>query len=213
MTNKLPRLIGIHGHAGVGKDTVASYLNDWYKDCYSESFADPLKAAASHAFGISVNSFYSQELKECPNQYWNNLTPRKIAQFFGTEMFRENISKLFGQDVSDFWVRRMEGKLTRQLLLDDDGHYFPEDCVVIPDVRFQNEYDWIINNNGVVIHLVRDGYAGKVGIVGHASESGIHLNNANRTYVIHNNGSIGDLYNEVDRFVNTFPYLNLQRKS
>lgn len=210
----LPKLIGITGHAGVGKDTVASYLNDWYENCYSESFAGPLKDACSYAFGIPLDDFYDAEAKETPVKYWNDLTPRKIAQFVGTEMFRETISKLFGIEfVKDFWIRRLEGKLSRQILLGDDGHYYPEDTVVVPDVRFQNEYDWIIRNNGIVIHLVRDGKDGNVGIAGHASEAGVDFHTPTRTYLIRNNSSIGDLYNEVDRCIELFSYLNLQRKS
>ena len=210
--NKLPRLIGIHGHAGVGKDTIAMYLNEWYIDCYCESFASPLKDAASQAFGIPRFHFDQSEIKELDNPYWN-VSPRKIAQFLGTEMFRETIAKLIPEIGNDFWVKRLEGKLTQQILLEDEGEYNENDCVVIPDVRFQNEYDWITGNNGIVIHLTRAGKDGNIGIPNHASESGIFLNAPSRTYTISNNSSIGDLYNEVDRCIETFPYLNLVKKS
>jgi hypothetical protein len=211
MINKLPKLVGIHGHAGTGKDTVAAYLHQYFKDVYIEAFADPLKKACEQAFGIPLPYFHNPDFKEEVVPVWNT-TPRKIAQFFGTEMFRETISALLGPEFSgQFWVRRLEGKLIGALKLEDEGDYAPDDIVVIPDVRFQNEYDWIMKNKGVVIHLTRPGKDGNIGIQNHASEAGIHHNVPERTYFINNTGSIGDLYNEVDRFVSTFTYLNFQR--
>lgn len=210
--NDFPRLIGIHGHAGAGKDTVAAYISEWYQDCYVESFADPLKKAASQAFGIPEWQFHSPEYKEKINEFWK-VSPRQIAQFVGTEMFRDTIVKLSPEMGYDFWIKRMEGKLSQRILLEEDGEYNKNDCVVIPDVRFQNEYDWIMNNNGVVLHLIRPGKDGAVGIENHRSEGGIEFNITSRKYVIINDSSIGDLYNAIDAFINTFPYLNLVKKS
>lgn len=212
MNKELPKLIGIHGHAGVGKSTVASYINEWYQDCYIESFADSLKAAASLAFGIPERHFHNSEVKELDNPYWN-VSPRKIAQFFGTEMFRQTVQSLVPNIDDKFWIKRLEGKLSGQLVLDGEGEYNKDDCVIVPDVRFQNEYNWIMDNDGVVLFLSRDGRTGNVGISNHSSEAGITITHTGRTYEIINNSSIGDLYNAIDTFIETFPYLNLVKKS
>ena len=101
------KLIGIHGHAGVGKDTVADYLGR-YQNVYKEAFADPLKRACAAAFGVPLEWFYDRELKE-QKLFWG-VTPRQTAQFVGTEMFRETIHKLTGGGTpKDFlpshWIR------------------------------------------------------------------------------------------------------------
>lgn len=205
------KIIGIHGHAGVGKDTVADYLAR-YENVYREAFADPLKAACSAAFGIPLDWFNDPELKE-QETFWG-VTPRKIAQFVGTEMFRETVDRLYQQNVSH-WVRLLEARLTGLSAPPaGSGFYEPGDTVIIPDVRFQDEANWIWETDGIIIHLKRQGCNGNVGIPGHASEAGIDFN-GDKSYLIHNNSTLGDLYETVDemiRFYTKQGYLNLKLK-
>ena len=190
------KLIGLYGKARSGKDTVASFLTDTYKNHYQIAFADPLKVAASEAFGIPLDHFHQGEIKELTNPLWE-VSPRQIAQFFGTEMFRETISKLIPNIGSDFWIKRLAIRLNNEYVPEDQGEYDSNDTMVISDVRFQNEYDWIIENGGSIIHLTRDGADGNIGIPNHASEQTINLHNKERTYVCDNNGTIADLHRNV----------------
>lgn len=206
------KLIGIHGHAGAGKDTVASYIQERHQDCYIESFAAPLKRACAAAFGLSPEEFNDREWKE-QETFWGT-TPRKIAQFVGTQMFRDLTSSLYGPSQSH-WVRLLEARLTGiSFPPEGEGHYEPGDTVIIPDVRFQDEADWIWENGGIVIHLTREGCEGKVGLQGHASEAGISFIAAppgNRAYRIENNSTLGDLYATVDSFIHFYrDYLSLK---
>jgi len=189
---KLPKLVGIHGHAGAGKDTLKELICVDRPNFFFYSFADPLKEAAAVAFGIPLSAFYNPETKELPNHYWG-ITPRVIAQFLGTEMFRECIPKLMPGIGDSFWVERMEMRLSNCYVPEDEGLIIPTDTVVIPDVRFQNEYDWIIANEGIIIHLTRPGFDGTIGIPGHSSESKLNLHTPERTYEIANDGLISDL--------------------
>ena len=203
-------LIGITGHAGSGKDTLASYLYSTFTDTYTEAFADPLKAACAEAFGIPLKDFHTPGVKEEVKIFWG-ASPRMIAQFVGTEMFREVLWKLCPQINNDFWIWRMVAKITGLQRGDSDGDYTSGDTIVIPDVRFQNEYDWIIQNNGIVFHLTRPGADGTVGIPNHTSEQGIQDFHApERTYHVNNNGSLEDLFSYVDPIVrskfNLTPY-------
>lgn len=188
------KLIGLHGKAGSGKDTVADFLSRTYKDIYPESFAGPLKKGLSEIFGLPLEHFEQRDIKEITNHFWG-LSPRQLAQFFGTEIMRKN----YGED---FWIKR----LALRLNADDDTHsewgaYSSEDTVVISDVRFQNEYDFIIANQGIIIHLTRDGADGTVGIPNHPSEQNLNLHNKERTYVCENNGSITDLKRKIANII------------
>ncbi len=194
--SNLPKLIGIHGHARAGKDTAAAFLVSTYKDHYTESFAEPLKDAASAAFGVYRGYFDSPDYKEVPVEGWE-VSPRQIVQFMGTELFRHQIGGLLRGIANDFWVRRLERRLTNQFIPDEQGEYSPIDTVVIPDVRFQNEYEWILDNGGFIFHLVRPGADGNVGILGHASESSLDLHNKERTYEILNDGTIPELHRKI----------------
>jgi hypothetical protein len=188
------QLIGIHGHAGVGKDTLAKYIYQHHNNTYREAFADPLKQACSHAFGIPIENFNDPELKSIRHPYWE-VSPREIAQFVGTEMFRDKIHSLTAQKQWSHWVRRLAGKISGDILLDDEGTYQPGDTVIIPDVRFQDEVDFIISNDGVIITIQRSGYEGNVGISKHASEAGGLSIPHPYSYTILNSGSIPDMFN------------------
>lgn len=194
--SKLPNLIGIHGHAGSGKDTVAEFISTTYKDHYIESLAGPLKNAAAAAFGVARELFDSPELKEQNIPFWG-VSPRKIAQFLGTEMFRDCTPKLIPDIESNFWISRLELRLTNQYEPDDEGSYESHHTVIIPDVRFQNEYNWVVDNGGIIIHLTRPGADGTVGIPSHQSEASIDLNTKERTYECENNGTLTELHRKI----------------
>lgn len=205
------QLIGICGNAGSGKDTVARYLHHSYHSCWIESFADSLKEAASHAFGIPMDAFYDRDQKEEINGFWG-VSPRMIGQFLGTELFREHLWKLLPADSQDFWVRRLAGRLSGQLI-GTNGEipgYDAEDTVVIPDVRFQNEYDFITANDGIVIHLTRPGADGNIGLSSHKSEAGFNFTKPEVTWHIRNDKRLDDLYVEVDAIIKN-SHLTLHR--
>lgn len=199
------KLIGIHGHAGAGKDTVSGYLHCNYQKVYGESFAGPLKDCCAEAFGIDRELFDAPELKNERIEYWG-VTPRMMAQFVGTELFRNHVGALVNGHFphipgDDFWIYRLAGRLSGALNEYQNG-YAPGDCVVIPDVRFQNEYDFIVANNGIVIHLTRPGFSGNVGISNHASEAGIaNFHTPETTFYVENNGTLPELYAKIDAIV------------
>lgn len=201
------KLIGICGHARSGKDTVGAYLHASRDNTWKLAFADPLKQAAATLFGIPEDSFYEEDLKEVADPFWG-VSPRQIAQFFGTEMVRQNVGRLIPELGENFWIRRLIQTLNGT---GDSVAYDADDVVIITDVRFQNEYDWIISQGGIIIHLTRPGADGTVGISGHASESGISFIDPDHTYLIVNNGTLEELYEEVDRVVkqaNIYPFSN-----
>ena len=201
------KLIGICGHAGAGKDTVADYIRHKYDNTWKLPFARPLKTAAAALFGIPEEAFHDSELKELPDPYWT-VSPRQIAQFFGTEMVRETIGKLLPGIGHNFWIARLEHTLTGQ---GESPLYDEDDVVTVPDVRFQNEYDWIISQGGIIIHLTRPGADGTVGISGHASESGLSFTAPSQTHALYNTGSLEELYAQVDTIIaqaNIYPFSN-----
>lgn len=198
MSESFPKLIGITGHAGSGKNMVASFICNTFQNHYEESFATPLKDAAAAAFGIPRHHFDDRELKETPDDYWN-VSPRKIVQFVGTELFRNSIGGLVTSEAS-FWINRTVKRLTNLYIPEGQGEYESTDTVVIPDVRFQNEYDFVIANGGIVICLTRPGFTGDVGIPNHASEQSIKFK-PERTYQCVNNSTPTALYKQISDII------------
>jgi len=205
VSNNFPSLIGIHGRARSGKDTAATFIHETYKNHWIEAFADPLKECASAAFGISVDHFYDALAKELTDPYWC-VSPRQIAQFLGNEMFRDTLQKLLPPefDGRGFWVRRMNALLTGQVY--DSPEYDSDDTVVIPDVRFQDEYDYVISKGGIIIHLTREDIPDTVGIPGHKSEQPITFTTPERTFKCENNGTISQLHRKIAEILATQSY-------
>lgn len=208
ITKKI-NLIGVCGKAGSGKDTVGSYLSARYADTWVDWFAWPLKQAACDAFGIPEEHFNDRSLKEEINPFWG-VSPRKIAQFMGTEMFRDTVSKLIEGIASDFWVRRFAGKVNGDL--DISGvDYRDGETIVICDVRFQNEVDFIEANGGIIIRLLRDLSVQEIKPPDHTSEHLSTLTFNERTFSIDNTGTFEDLYFSLNHFMqHNFPQVGFR---
>lgn len=193
------KLIGIAGKAGSGKTTVAQFLAQSYKNVYIENFADPLKDACVAAFHIDRAYFDDPSVKNLRNEYWLR-SPREIAQYVGTELFRTFSANLLGAEVADnFWIRSLEGRLTGVLDAPvGEGYYQEDDTVIIGDVRFQNEYDWIVAHGGSVINITRPGLS-EVGLSNHASEAGFTWWNPTANFNLVNDSTLEDLYAQVTK--------------
>ena len=201
------KIFGIHGKAGAGKDTAAYHLDKVFSNVRIESFAVPLKKAAAQLFGIPITNFNSRDLKEKSHPQWN-VSPRQIAQFMGTEIVRQHFWKLLEADSEDFWIRRMAYKL--QNTDPRAGPAFHKDSVVvIPDVRFANEFEWILENNGVILHLTRPEADGKVGIPSHASEADLPQHLLDQAISIQNTGTISELEQKVAKVFETYLHIAL----
>ena len=160
------RLIGIAGPARAGKDTLASYLLDNLSDDWSRSsFADPLKEML-RAIGVDC----SDDAKAVVSDDYG-VTPRHMMQTLGTEWGRHMID-------GDIWVKAF-------------ARLNAGKCVIVPDVRFENEAE-LVREHGVLIHLV-----GRGGIEGsHVSENAIAFKPGD--IVIDNSRDLAWLHSQVD---------------
>ena len=179
---KYPKLIGITGQKGNGKDTIANYLCSKYG--YSAmACADILKKICSLIFDLNDEQL-NGNLKEVSDERWFGLTPRKILQFVGTDLFRNNMEKLDENFGKDIWILTLEKRIMNALNNDK--------IIVISDIRFQNELDLIKKFNGTIIRVKREG------LKSDNHESEINISNFIVDHDVKNNGSFDDLYSEID---------------
>ena len=205
-------LIGIVGHARSGKDTVADFLA--YAIGLESSiilpFAYPLKLSMSWAFGLPLHDdeTMTTEYKETKDPFWG-VTPREILQFAGTEIFRDTLSALLPHIGNNFWVKRHYGALTGELDTELE-RLSSGDTVIIPDVRFPNELDYIRRNGGRFIHLTRPGADGNIGIPGHTSEQVLsnRFTVADSVFHINNDSTLEVLHEKVNDFISLLPFPN-----
>lgn len=155
-----PRIIGLCGDIGAGKDTVANYLHRQYSYAYMQ-FAYKLKMVALDVFmslGLQHRHvFGTQEDKNEPipsivDAAGVPRTGRSILEWLGTEGFR-SIDP-------DVWVKHVMAQVDS----------FPGSGFVFNDVRFPNEFAAIRKRGGVVWEVTKVGGPDHDGRTGHASD-------------------------------------------
>jgi hypothetical protein len=135
-----PRLIGLIGRKGSGKDTAAlTLLNQGYQNVkFAGALKDMIRTVLAYQ-GLdagSIERMVEGDLKEVATDYLAGQTPRFAMQTLGTEWGRDLIAP-------DFWVGttiRKAGDLK----------------TVITDVRFPNEMDAVTNAGGFCFGITAD---------------------------------------------------------
>lgn len=166
------KLIGLMGKARSGKDTVADYLQGEHS-FGRYAFADPMKDMLEAAFG---DKFRNGD-RERPIA-WLGKSPRQLMQSLGTEWGRDEVHP-------DLWV-----------LIANEAWQVSKargESLVVSDVRFANEAQWIVDQGGVLIEIVRDNAEP---VNAHLSEN-VDLDQFPR-YVVDNNLTFASLYHQVE---------------
>ena len=207
-------IIGLVGLIGSGKNSAAEYLTAAY-DFKQESFASSLKDALSCIFGWNRNKLEGlieedRIWRDQVDPWWSqklnipDLTPRKILQQVGTDLFRNYFH-------NDIWIASLENKL----------HKYTGN-VVITDCRFPNEIKAVRDLGGAVVRVKR-------GIEPEWFNDALYLNQNPDTkycdflqdrldksnihaseiawigtefdYILENDKSLVDLYLQIDKFL------------
>jgi rhodanese-related sulfurtransferase len=139
-------IIGVIGFIGSGKGTVADILVEKH-GFVKLSFADAVKDATAAIFGwqrslLEGDTDESREFREKNDEWWANkfgfkhFSPRLALQLMGTEAGRDVFHK-------DVWVYALERKMEMYK------------NVVIADVRFPNEIEWMRSKGGFAVRVMR----------------------------------------------------------
>lgn len=207
-------ILGITGRINSGKDTIADYLCTFH-GFKRLSFAGSLKDAVASVFGwdrdmLEGTTKSSREWREQRDEWWSNrlgkdITPRWVLQYWGTEVCRNGFHE-------DIWVASVENQLRTS-----------KDNIVITDCRFANEVQAIKNAGGITCRVERgtkpDWYQDAVNLNKGPSQIGwaiakdrlkqfnVHASEYSSVgldydYQIDNNGTIDDLYKQVNSIIN-----------
>lgn len=202
-------IIGLLGFAGSGKGTVGEILNMEY-DYIPESVAKPVKDAAAAIFGwprscLEGDTERSRNFRERKDEWWSNqlnmeITPRKVLQLMGTEVFRN----IFHPDI---WIKSLQKRIEQSSYKN----------IYISDVRFPNEVKAIREMNGKVV-LIERGEKPEWWAAAEMINSGLSKNippppvhfsewawiGTKMDYTIQNNGTFDDLSKEVNKMIDFF---------
>lgn len=170
------KVILISGKAQNGKDTVADFLhkalvNDG-KRVLVTHYADLLKYICTNYFGWDGNK---------------DARGRQMLQYVGTDVIRKQNPTLWVDFVS--------------MLL----KYFHEnwEYVIIPDCRFPNEVTTMVENGFDTVHLrvVRKNFESPLTEEQQQHPSEIALDNVKPDYFIYNDGTLGELEENIIKWI------------
>lgn len=145
----MTKILAFSGRKQSGKTTASQYIESLINNQGLDisyrvyNFADPLKEdICINILGLTYEQCYgSDEDKNTLTKLeWQGekLTARRAMEVIGTDIFRQLYSPV--------WVEATTNKIKRDNL----------DLAIIPDCRFPNEVDIILENNGYVIRLDLD---------------------------------------------------------
>lgn len=175
------KLIGFTGKMGSGKSTAIQCIKEIQRHpVYTLKFAQPLYDMQDYIYG-RIESVHRK-----PASF---IKDRKLLQFLGTDWGRQLISPTLW---TDLWKAQAQ-----QILNNNTGL-----IVVADDIRFDNEAELVRSMGGHIIQVESSKSVERIdtksGFAGHASESGVSLNNVD--YILENNGTIDDLKNSLLTF-------------
>jgi hypothetical protein len=173
-------LIGITGPARAGKSTIARYLCE-DNGFHEVSFAAPIKRMIANGFDLDIKDLESPEVKEATLP-WLGRSPRYLLQTLGTDWARKMVNP-------DTWLILAARRIERAKAMGAPG-------VVVSDVRFNNEADFILARGGEIWRVWRQA---ATAVRAHESESGI-----NHSYPVRgilNNAAFHDLYKRIDELL------------
>lgn len=202
-------IIGTVGLIGSGKGTVGEYLVNNH-NFHNLSFAKTLKDAVSTIFGwprnlLEGDTAESRLWREQLDSYWTYklgkpVTPRWILQYIGTDVMRNHFH-------SNIWIDSLEKQISENT-----------SNIIITDVRFANEIQMIKRLNGIIIWVRKDPLPEWFSVAQAASQGSEHAQQLMSTrynvhesewawtgqsyqHIIENNGTVGDLYNNIEACV------------
>lgn len=191
--------------------------NPYTENVLCIAFADQLKQICSSIFGIPVERFYNnksnawicinkdfeyteirpENIISCDEYYYNcseykrsdkkyYLSLRDILVYIGTYVLQQDINK-------DVFINIVHNTINNIIFNNENLKY-----VIVTDIRFLQELDYIYANNGITIKITNPNVLPLNNIAEHDLD-----NEDNFLYYIDNDGSFDELFNKVWNLVHS----------
>lgn len=173
-------IIGLAGKARSGKNVFADYLKESLNNKYNRTFelfafADVLKNMCQREFELTHDQLWGNS-KEIPDERYKK---SDSEEFWSAREIMQAMGSFYRTINFDFWVKKLNDRVVNRK------------DIIITDVRYMNEANFIRKSNGILIKIVRD--TGN-NIHGKNHESEINLNNYKFfDLIVENKGTLEDL--------------------
>lgn len=182
-------IVGFIGPSGCGKDTAADYLVEKY-GFKKMSFAEPLKKMVKECFILTDEQCYGDK-KDVVDERWG-CSPREMFQVLGTEFAQYMLPELLPSlkdkfEKKCFWVKHL-----MENIKNEEKH-----CIVIPDVRFRHEVDFLLKENTYLFRIERSNVKETRS---HQSEEEWKDFDETKIFPITNDGTKEELHKKLDNY-------------
>lgn len=172
-------IIGLHAKAQQGKGTVSKAIKARWPGATEINFADPLKRAAAHLYGIERKFFYDDTLKLEP-------LPEYVTGEPGVNpvMLLQRVGERLRAMDKEVFVRSTVNRIMRTF----------GTIIVVQDVRYPNEVHALRKLGGKIVKIVRQGVVTTGRDNNHESEVGLdHWDDSQFDLILNNYGTIDSL--------------------
>jgi len=181
-------IVAICGAKGHGKDCIAEQLSRAFGFTH-EKVASPLKSVCVQLFGFDDEQVHGG-LRDVVDDRWG-VSPRRVLQFVGTEMFQFQLQQLLPHVGRAFWAKSLVSRIARS----------GAERVVVSDMRFPHELSALreLESRDYRIVALRIERAGAPEDDAHPSET--EFRDIRPVHVVRNDGDLVALQRQVDELV------------
>ena len=165
-------ILGVVGRARSGKNTFADYLVEIFDKRHQRhfqqtAFATQLKLMCKEYFGLSNEQLWGEK-KEIQDERFIKPPPKAIAssaaaaQYWTPREIMQELGGFYRRIDHDFWVKSLERHL----------HDMRIEDAIVTDVRHINECEYVKNNQGILIKVIREN-ADEIHGMQHESETAL----------------------------------------
>jgi hypothetical protein len=182
-------IIAISGKAGSGKSTVGEIFEK--RGFRIDSFATSVKDICSLLFNFSRDKI--EGIRE-EDRIWRETPDKSISELLGKNFSPRDAMILIGTEIGrniihqDIWIKTLFDRYEKN-----------KTNLLISDLRFPNEYEEIKKRNGIIIRINSNRLTNSIKS-SHISECA--LDNHKFDYIINNDGSLDELYEQVNNVIN-----------
>lgn len=189
-------IIGISGKARSGKDQFGEYLRKCLKERHKRffrrvAFATQLKFMCKEHFDLSDDQLWGDKKENPDERFFKSsvkIGNKEYKEFWTAREIMQELGGFYRRIDYNFWVTTLDRYLKKEIIKD----------AIITDVRHINECEYVKNNKGVLIKVVRES-ADEIHGMQHESETA--LDDRPKGYFdieIDNCGTLEDLYNAAE---------------
>lgn len=224
---QLPTIIGIRGKMGCGKDSFALFLNQYQKDYEIVRFSKGLREAACILTSMKIENTWSDfdKAQELNLQFIQKDFVEIVAKMVlfilpeykiedKVKLAKQCMMALCGKEIDNFICIQLTFGELLQLLGTEFFRFLDEDCfvkylyrtwnkktkLIITDVRFKNEVNFVHANNGTIVFINRPLAERKDGRnTKHESETA--LNDIKSDFIIENDLDLFEFDKKAKKFL------------